>query len=162
MPTVLIPPVAAITVRVDGLPIHAYTRALVIDGHTYAPIDPYLTAISQCIAYEDGDLVIVREDRSVRLRFVAVAPDALDRAYVEIAPLLRGLGAVVSYDAETHTVNVSTPHAVVVLTPEPPSPSATPLLPRAVFTPTPLPTPQEIWTGPPVPRRTPLPYPEPT
>jgi hypothetical protein len=162
MPTVPIPPVAAVSIRVDGSQVLSYARAVVIAGHTYAPIEPYLTAISRCVAYDDGELVIVRDDRAVRIRMRMSSPDALDRAYVEIAPLLRGLGESVSYDAAERTVEVTTPHAFVVFTPEPPNPLATPLAPRAVFTPMPIPTPAPIWTGSPEPRRTPLPYPVPT
>jgi hypothetical protein len=162
MPIVPIPPAATVSVRVDGSPIRAYARAIIVGGHTYAPIDPYLTTISRCAGYDSGELVIERDDRSVRIRMPAISPNALDRAYVEIAPLLRGLGESVSYDSGTRTVDVTTPHAFVVVTPQPPNPFATPLAPRAVFTPTPLPTPTPIWTGPPEPRRTPLPYPVPT
>lgn len=162
MPTVPIPPAAAVSVRVDGSPVLAYARAIVIGGHTYAPIEPYLTAVSRCVAFGDGELVIARDDRSVRIRMQITSPDALDRAYVEIAPLLRELGERVSYDAAEKTVDVTTPGEVIVVTPAPSNPLATPLAPRAVFTPTPLPTPVPIWTGSPEPRRTPLPYPVPT
>jgi hypothetical protein len=159
---VAILPLLVVSVFLDGRPLLAYGPALLIGGHTYAPVAPYLTSVAQSLFYEDGSLVLVRDARQVRIRMHSIDPDALDFTYVPIVPLLRELGATVQYDARERAIEIRTPHAVVVVTPQPYSPPTVQLAPRTVFTPTPQPQRPPPWRGPPQPRRTPLPYPVPT
>ncbi len=158
----ILPLAAAVTVLLDGRPVSAYVRAFASAGRTYAPLAPYVTRVADRLSYDGSTLVIVRGARSVRLRLIGVAPDALDREYVAIAPLLRDLGESVGYDARRRTVEVDSPSARVVTTPAPFDPNAPQVAPRVVFTPTPIPAPPLVWHGTPAPRRTPLPFPEPT
>jgi hypothetical protein len=153
----------AVSVLLDGRPILGYAPAVVVAGRTYAPIAPYATSIAQALSYEGKVLVIERDARQVRVRMLeVVTPDALDWDYVPIASLLRGLGASVTYDSAKHVLEVRTAHDAEVQTPAPFNPSEPQVAPRDVFTPAPIETRAPQWHGPPVPRRTPLPYPVPT
>jgi hypothetical protein len=149
-------------VLLDGRPVPAYVRAFASAGRTYAPLAPYVTRIAERLWYEGGTLVIERGDRRVRVRLWSVAPDALDREYVPIAPLLRSLGESVRYDARTRTVEVGSAGGPEVATPAPFDANARQVAPRVVFTPAPIATPHPVWHGAATPRRTPLPFPEPT
>ncbi|HEY9085731.1 MAG TPA: hypothetical protein VIN40_07335 [Candidatus Tyrphobacter sp.] len=158
----ILPLAAAVTVLLDGRPVPAYARAFASAGRTYAPLAPYVTRIADRLWYEGNTVVIERGARRVRLRLASVAPDALDREYVAIAPVLRGLGASVGYDARARTVDVVSAPGHEIATPAPFDPNAPQVAPRVIFTPVPIPTPRAVWHGPAIPRRTPLPFPEPT
>ena len=148
----------AVSVVVDGKPVPAYIGAYETRGRIIAPVRPFLTRIADRLWFEGNDLVIQRDGRIVRVAVARRMPDALDRAYVPIAPVLRALGASVSYDENRHRVLVRLEAATEVATPEPFNPNAPAIAPRVVFTPTPVATPRPVWTGSPLPRRTPLPF----
>lgn len=158
----ILPLAATITVLLDGHRIAAYGPAYVVDGRTYAPLAPYVTRMADRVSYDGRVLVLSRGERRAILRLEPVAPDALDRQYVALAPVLRALGVTVRYDGATKTVEVGTPPLVAVESPAPFDPLAPQVQPHVVFTPAPLPAPPIVWHGPAVPRRTPLPYPIPT
>ncbi len=155
----ILPLAAAVTVLLDGRPVAAYSRAYVAAGRTYAPLAPYVTRVADRLGYRAGTVVIDRGARYARVALRSVTPDALDRQYVAIAPILRALGESVRYDPKAHVVYVCSRQAVSVATPPPFDPLAAQVAPRVVFTPAPVPTPRPIWRGPALPRRTPRPYP---
>jgi len=155
----ILPLAVAVTVLLDGRPVAAYARAYVAAGRTYAPLAPYVTRIADRLEYRAGTLVIDRGARYARVALRSVTPDALDRQYVAIAPILRALGESVRYDSKARAVDVRTPQTASVATPVPFDPFAAQVAPHVVFTPAPIPTPRPVWHGPAMPRRTPLPYP---
>lgn len=158
----ILPVAAAIVVLLEGRPVSAYAPAYVVAGRTYAPIVPYVSRLVDRVGYEGNLLVLSRGARRAFLRLSPSAPDALDRRYVALAPVLRALGVSVQYDGRTHSVDLALPRPAEVASPEPFDPLAPQAPPRVVFTPAPAPTPRIVWRGPAVPRRTPLPYPIPT
>ncbi len=158
----ILPVAAVISVRIDGQKVRAYAPAYVVAGRTYAPLLPFVTRLADRVGYEGQRLVVVRGLRHVSVSLGRISPDGLDRAYVPLAPVLRGLGETVRYDPKTHTVDVHSPQAMEVASPVPYDPLAPQAVPRIVFTPAPPPARHIVWHGPATPRRTPLPYPIPT
>lgn len=146
------------TVVLDGKTVRSYTGAFESAGRVYAPLRPFVTGIADAMWFDGDSLVIVRDGRSVVVRMPSREPDALDHAYVPLAPILRSLGEVVEYQPFGRVV-VHSPYPAVVATATPFNPAAPSAAPSAVFTPAPVPTPRPVWTGSPLPRRTPLPYP---
>jgi len=139
--------------------VWAYHAAYISGGHVYAPLRPFVTSIACRMWYEGNTLVIARGERETRVIMQPRSPDALDRAYVPIASLLRALGARVSYSARRLDVQ---PGSLPLATPTPFNPALPSAAPSAVFTPTPAPTPKPVFTGIPFPRRTPIPVTVPT
>lgn len=119
------------------------------------PVRPYVTALADRTWFVGDSLVIVRNGKMVVIRLRPSTPDALDRVYVPLAAVARDLGAAVEF--RNGEIQIRTAPRSVVLTPSP-IPSAELAAPRAVFTPIPSSTPRPVWTGPALPRRTPLPY----
>lgn len=156
------PPPAAVTILINGAPVAAYIQPYLARGRTLAPVRPFATALAGRVWSDRGVLVLQRGSRTVRIRMVARMPDALDSAYIPIAPILRALGAQVRYDARRRVVEVRIGSAMPVAAPTPFNPSMRPLPLRAVFTPVPVETERPRWTGPAVPRRTPIPFAGPT
>jgi hypothetical protein len=150
------PPGALVSVRIDGRPLPSYARAYVADGRVYATVRPLLADLADRLWFEGNVLVIVRDGRTVRVPLGERAPDALDSAYVTIAPILRALGESVTYDPGSRSLDVRTaaPQALGSPAPFEPAPGVSP---RTVFTPEPVATPRPVWSGSPLPRRTPLP-----
>ena len=146
------------TVVLDGKTVRSYTGAFESAGRVYAPLRPFVTGIADSMWFDGDRLVIVREGRSVIVRIPSREPDALDHAYVPLAPILRALGEIVEYEPAGRVV-VRSPIAPVVATPTPFDPTAPSATPSPVFTPAPVATPRPVWTGSPLPRRTPIPYP---
>jgi hypothetical protein len=106
-------------------------------------------------------LVIERGARRVRVRLEKTFPDQFDGAYIAIGPVLRALGASLSWEPKRRRLIVRLPERGNVATPTPFDPVAPSAPPATVFTPSPPVTPRPIWTGSPLPRRTPLPLPPP-
>jgi hypothetical protein len=153
----LFPPATPVTLTVDGRPLPAYVRAYVTEGRVFAPVSPLLTRLADRVWSENGALVIERGARRVRVTLGPVSPSALNAVYVMVAPILRALGASVRYDPAGHRLVVLTVERTVVASPTPFNPSVPAVAPSAVFT-APVPaTPRPVWTGSPLPRRTPLP-----
>lgn len=158
----LLPPVSAVSVFVDGRHVRAYTGAFEIGGHVFASIRPYVTQVADRIWYSGDRLAIERNGRIVYIRMARRAPDALDRAFVPLRAIMVALGAEVRYDALTRIVNVRLTRTARVASSAPFDPRAGSVAPNPVFTPVPVPTDRPPYVGPPLPRRTPLPFFEPT
>lgn len=153
----IFPLAAALSIVIDGSVVHSYNAPYVVSGHVVAPLDPFVTGIAASIGYSGGTLVVMRGDRFAQVPF-ASAPDPAhyESTYVEIAPILRTLGARVWYEPREHRLFVETPR-VGFATPTPFNPAVPQPAPTAVFTPIPMATPRPVVTGTPSPRRTPLP-----
>ncbi|MBV8435271.1 MAG: hypothetical protein JO029_13410 [Candidatus Eremiobacteraeota bacterium] len=154
----LFPPAASVTILVDGQPLPAYVRAYLAHGRVFAPLEPVLGRLADRAWFDGATLVIERDDR--RVRVIVPLPDAMDGTYVSVGQLARGLGVTVSYEPAIHQLNLWTQPPAVAL-PTPFNPSLPQAVPQPVFTPEPIPTPKPQWSGPPLPRRTPLPLPPP-
>ncbi|MBV8067272.1 MAG: hypothetical protein JO113_04785 [Candidatus Eremiobacteraeota bacterium] len=157
----LFPPVASVTVLVDGRPMAAYHHAYVSGGRVFAPVDPLLMRLADRLWIDGGTLIVERDGRRTRVGLARGVATALNAAYVPVGPVLRALGLAVRYDAATHRLLVNVPVAAVVASPTPFNAMAPSALPKAVFTPAPPLTPRPVWTGSPLPRRTALPFPPP-
>jgi len=157
----LFPPVTPVTLTVDGRPLPAYVRAYVSEGRVFAPVSPLLTRLADRVWTEGGTLVIARGGKRVRVTVGSVAPSALDTVYVMIGPILRALDASFRYEPAARRLIVVTPRRTLVASPTPFNPAVPSVAPSAVFTPAVPATPRPVWTGTPLPRRTPLPEPPP-
>lgn len=118
-------------------------------------VEPYLTRVAQRIERIGEYLILTRGSHQVRI-FIGVNPSSLTRTEVALAPALRALGDRVELDADRGRIGVTSPQHRVGF-PTPFDPRVPQVGATAVFTPTPAPTPALIWTGTPVPRRTPIP-----
>jgi hypothetical protein len=152
----LFPPGVPVTVVLDGRPLAAYVRAYVAGGRVYAPVAPLITRVADRVWFEPETLVVERAGRTVRVRLAADGPQRLDTAYVPAGATLRALGVTVRYEPNDHRLLVSIPAQEVVVSPTPFNAAAPEVAPNAVFTTVPPPTPRPVWTGSPLPRRTPL------
>jgi hypothetical protein len=148
-------------VLVDGRLLSSYARAYVQEGRVFMPIAPLMLRVTDRAWFEGSDLVLQRAQRRVRVRIPRGDAQELETTFVAVGPLLRQLGDDVIYDARNQRLQIRTPRTTIVTTPTPYLAPATPLQARDVFTPSPKPVPQPTWSGPPLPRRTPLPNPPP-
>ncbi len=148
------PPGVAVVVRVDGRPISSYNSAYLRDGHVYAPVRPYATALADRAWYDGNRLVITRDGRTVSV-IVRMRASELDSDFVPLAAVVRELGERVSYRHGELDIRTAPRTAISYPTP---IPRGALIEPRVVFTPTPVSTPRPVWNGPALPRRTPLPY----
>ncbi len=148
------------TVVVDGRPLLAYLPAYLDAGRVYAPVDPLLLRVADRVWREGDVLVVERDSRRIRIPLGAMQPGDVRLEYVAVGPALRALGDRVRYDPAAHRLLVETAAAASIGTPSPFVPGGG-APPRQVFTPQPVATPRPVWTGPALPRRTPLPAPPP-
>ncbi|HTX58918.1 MAG TPA: hypothetical protein VMH02_04505 [Verrucomicrobiae bacterium] len=151
------PPGTPVALILDGRPVVAYVQAYLASGRVYAPVEPLLTRLADRLWFDGNVLVIERNGRRVRVALSRGNPQVPDAAYVAIGPLLRALGASVSYVPQRRSLEIRTERGARFATPSPYDAAAPSVAPRAVFTPQPVPTPRPAWTGSPLPRRTPLP-----
>lgn len=154
----LFPPEAPVTILLNGHPLPSYVVAYVTDGRVLAPADPLLARLADRMWIEDGVLVVQRGPTRIRVPLERRVTDQLDGAYVAVGPVLRALGASLSYDRKDHRLLVRLAPQESVVTPTPFDPAVPSVAPSAVFTPEPPVTPRPVWTGSPLPRRTPLPF----
>ena len=138
--------------------MRSYTPVYVVRGRVLAPVDPFITAVADGIGYEGAQMIVRRGDRFAQIRVSRPPwPSELRITYVEVAPILRTLGVIVTYDSARRRLFIQTPNGHVVATPTPFNAAVPRAAPTPVFTPTPQVTPRPIFTGSPVPRRTPIP-----
>ncbi|HEX4014315.1 MAG TPA: hypothetical protein VHX17_10580 [Candidatus Cybelea sp.] len=154
----LFPPEAPLTILLNGHPLPSYVAAFVLDGRVVAPADPLLTRLADRIWIDADVLVVERGSTRVRVPLERRVTDRLDGAYVAVGPVLRALGASLTFDRKDHRLLVGLPQRANVVTPTPFNPALPSAAPSEVFTPEPPVTPRPLWTGSPLPRRTPLPY----
>jgi hypothetical protein len=135
-------------------------RAYLYAGRVLAPVRPLLTQVADRVWFEGDVLVVELRARRVRIPVAREMRGGLDALYVAAGPVLRGIGAQVSYDPVGRRLTVRSPgQSVASPTPfNPPVPSPPP---QSVFTPEPIATPRPVWSGSPLPRRTALPLSQP-
>lgn len=157
--TNLPPPQRTVTVLVDGRRIVAYRQAVLRNGRVLAPVEPFVTAVGTKLSYDGTTLVVSRGDRFTQVKLARrPSPRELQWTYVSLAPIVRTLGATVRYDALRATLDVRVPHDGPVVTPTPFNPAVPQAAPTTLFTPVPAVTPRPIFSGKPLPRRTPVPW----
>ncbi len=122
------------------------------------PLAQVILRLADRAWFEDDIVVLQHDGRLVRIRIARPGTDVLHTLFVPAGPVLRALGDDVSYDANDAELEIRTRLRVVGL-PTPYVQPATPIAPSNVFTPSPPATPRPVWSGPPLPRRTPLPVP---
>lgn len=150
----LFPPGTPVTIQVSGRPLESYLSAYVAGGRVFVPARALLAGIADRI-WRDGNTLVV-ERGSLRIRIPLAPGSPLDGLYVPAMPLLRELGAGVSYDGRRHVLAIRPPGPTPIATPTPFDAAAPSAPPAPVFTPSPQATPRPVWTGSPLPRRTPL------
>lgn len=149
---------ATLTILLDGTPLRSYNPPYIEAGHVMVPLDPYVTAIAASIEYDGRVLVIRRGDIFAQVVMErAPDPERYQSTYVQLAPIARTLGARMTFDARTRTLEIHTPRIAAPVSPTPFNPSVPQVAPTAVFTPTPMQTPRPAVSGTPLPRRTPVP-----
>jgi hypothetical protein len=153
----LFPPAVPVTILVDGRPLAAYRHAYFTAGRVFAPVTPLLARVADRIWLDGGTLVVERAGRRVRVR-LAPAPTRA-AAVVAIGPVLRSLAIPVQYDGRARRLLILVPARTPVASPTPFDASRPTAPPSVVFTPSPSPAPRPLWSGSPLPRRTPLPIP---
>jgi hypothetical protein len=145
-----------VSIVVDGHPLAAYVRAYAFAGRVYAPVSPLLTRLADRVWSHGDTLVIQRGDVRVRVVLAPTLPGQLGGDFVAVGPVLRALGASVRYDPAARRLIVRVPPRSTIASPTPFNPNAPSVRPSAVFTPPESATPRPVWTGSPLPRRTPL------
>ncbi len=152
----------AVTVAIDGREVRSYEPAVLIDDRVVAPVAPFVTQLADRVVIDGSWIIIERAGRVARVRVDTVDPRRYDVVYVSLAAALRPLGITVHYDPGTRRLTVTTHPAPLVTTPVPSASEPLEPQPHVVFTPTPQASPRPVYTGPPQPRRTPLPAIAPT
>ncbi len=148
---------AALTVILNGTPMHSYEQPRVEKGHIVAPVVPYLTQIATRIKFENDIMVVQRGRFVARIRTGAVSMERLERMFVTIAPIYRALGEHCSYEAASRTLWITSLEVEPIGTMEPFNAKVPRALPTKLFTPEPVITSRPIFKGSPRPRRTPIP-----
>ena len=159
-----------VTVLLDGRPIDASVPAVLFRGTIVAPLDPFVRRLANRIEFDPATGVIrIARDGSTaelaigartlrgdsKLEALPIAPFLRDgQPQIPLAAVARALGATVSYDARSRTVEIIGPPAAELESPEPVFVPVGP--PRATFTPQPVSTPRPVVTGIPQARRTPV------
>lgn len=149
-----------VTVLLGGAPVSASRPARIVDGYVMVPLDPFVRRVAQLVRIdrEAGTVVVERDARSLVLRLgpEAIATDD-GTVYVRLAPVVRGLGGTVTFDAVRKVAAIEMPEARPLVTPTPFDPNDPSVAPRRIFTPEPTVTPRPTTSGIPQPRRTPVP-----
>lgn len=160
-----------VTVLIDGSLVDGSTGARLCGDVVVAPLAPYLRRIADRIEIDPvgSRIVLERGARSVSIaigspvirtggvtRALPIAPYVrAGEPLIPLAAVARALGAMVDYDAASHTLNVATvPEPLATMTPD--TSYVPPPEPLETFTPNPTPAPKVEVTGIPKPRRTPI------
>lgn len=159
-----------VTVLLDGRPVESSTPAVLAGGTILAPLDPFVRRLARRIEYDParGSILITGEGRTARLAIgdrelrggrlpegLPIAPFLRDgQPQIPLAAVARALGATVSYDPRSHTLEIIEAAPLELSSPLPES--VPPGVPRATFTPQPVSTPRPVVTGVPQVRRTPV------
>ena len=144
----------ALTVILDGRPLHSYLPITLTHGHIVGPVEPYITRVADRIEHQGPYTIFTRSTHHISLLLVPSV--ALSEATVPLAIVLRALGERVTYDPARYVLEVTTPVALLQ-SPQPFNVHEPQAPPTTIFTPIPPVTPRPIWTGAPRPRRTPIP-----
>lgn len=141
---------------IDGRRLPQYAHAFAAGGRVYVAAGPLLQRVAQRMWVDGASLVVECGGRRVRVPVAGERAGNPSGWYVAAGPLLRALGDGVRYRSGTLDIRTREFGAVVFPTPFRAIPGT---VARPVFTPERVPTPRPTWEGPPLPRRTPLPFP---
>ncbi|HEY4442508.1 MAG TPA: hypothetical protein VGN14_18785 [Candidatus Elarobacter sp.] len=145
--------VACVAVLVDGSFVPTAPVATLLDGRVVGPAE-----LAARLADRVDVTATAMEARRGELRCSVATVPGSDPPLVPIGPLARCLGGTVSWDGRAKTLAISFEGPIVVRTMPPYDPAAPQVAPTTIFTPEPAPpTPREIATGVPKPRRTAIP-----
>jgi hypothetical protein len=147
---------SAVTVVVNGAIVAGFTPARVVRGRVVAPLSPIVIRLASRAAYEPAMARVVIERGSSRIVVpVAFVEDATP--FVDLGPIVRGLGGSAVFDTASKTLTIVLQGSDEIVTPAPFAPGSA-VSPGAVFTPAPRTvTPRSTETGIPRPRRTAIP-----
>jgi hypothetical protein len=151
----VIPPQPPVTIWIDGRRLQQYVHAYAAGGRVYAPVSPLLRGLADAVWWDGATLVIRRGNRQLRVVLPSGNWASQQTSFVPVGPMLRFLGDAVTYNARTRRLDVRTAPAEPFESPTPYQPIEQ--VPQPVFTPMRSPTPKPVWSGSPLPRRTPLP-----
>lgn len=150
-------PSSAVTIVVNGTIVPSSTPARIVAGRVVAPLSPIVVRLAARTAYErTGGSVTIERDG---VRFVVPVVYVEDgQPYVELGPVVRGIGGSAAFDSASKTLTIAVDSGGAIATPAPFDPAAPQVSPTVVFTPRPPPpTPRSTETGAPRPRRTAIP-----
>lgn len=144
-----------VLVMVDGSVVPSAPTATLRAGRVIGPATIVARMADRVGVAADGSFMAARGEQLC----VASAVPGSDPPMVELAPLARCLGATnVAWDARSKTLTVAFGGPSIVRTMPPFDAGAPQVSPTTVFTPEPArPTPREVATGSPRPRRTGIP-----
>jgi hypothetical protein len=147
----------AVTIVVNGTIVASSAPARIRAGRVVAPLTPIVVRLVARAAYQPATATIEIERGATRL-VVPVAFVENDMPYVELGPVVRGIGGNAAFDSPTKTLTVVLGPAPSIATPSPFDPALPHVKPTTVFTPSPPPaTPRTTESGIPHPRRTAIP-----
>jgi len=146
-----------VTIVVNGTIATSSAPARIRAGRVVAPLTPIIVRLVERAAYEPATATVRIERGGTRI-VVPVAFVENDMPYVELGPVVRGIGASAVFDSPTKTLTVVLGPARAIATPPPFDPALPHVIPTTVFTPSPPPaTPRSTESGVPHPRRTAIP-----
>ena len=147
----------AVTVVVNGAIVSGSAPACIFGGRVVAPLGPIVVRLVSRAAYQAGSGSVAVERGGLRISSPVVFVLA-DTPYVELGPLVRGIGGSAAFDAPTKTLSIVVAPDAAIATPAPFDPGKPQVAPTTVFTPPPPPpTPRRTDAGEPHPRRTAIP-----
>ncbi len=146
-----------VTIVVNGTIVTSSSPARIRSGRVVAPLTPIVVRLVSRAVYAPATSSVEIERNGTRM-VVRVAFVENNVPYVELAPIVRGIGGNAAFDAPTKTFAVVLAPGGPIATPWPFDPAAPRVQPTTVFTPSPPPAaPRSIETGVPRPRRTAIP-----
>lgn len=148
---------ATVTIVVNGSILSSFLPARIRHGRVVAPLTPVLSSLATRVMYgHSGSTVTV--ERGGRRIVVPVVFVEHDVPFVELAPVVRGIGGSADFDAPRKTLAISFDAPSAIATPAPFDPRLPEVAPHPVFTAPPPPEPPRgLATGIPHPRRTAIP-----
>ncbi len=142
----------------NGAIVSSFLPARIVEGHVVAPVTPIVAGLAGRVVYAASRPPTVQIERDARRIVVPVAFVEHGMPFVELVPVVRGIGGSVSFDAPTKTLAIVLDAATAIATMPPFDPRLPQPPAREVFTPSPRPEPSRgIATGVPRPRRTAIP-----
>jgi len=146
-----------VTIVVNGSIVPSFAPARIVGGRVVAPLTPIVVRLASRTVYQPATATIAIERAGVRIVVPVVFVED-DIPFVELGPVVRGIGGSAVFDSPTKTLAIVLTPAETIVTPVPFDPGKPTVEPTTVFTPAPPPaTPRSTDTGVPRPRRTAIP-----
>ncbi len=118
-------PSSAVTIVVNGTIVPSSTPARIVAGRVVAPLSPIVVRLAARTAYErTGGSVTIERDG---VRFVVPVVYVEDgQPYVELGPVVRGIGGSAAFDSASKTLTIAVDSGGAIATPAPFDPAAAP------------------------------------